>query len=416
MSKFLVTGGKELEGKVEVSGAKNAVLPIIAASLLTSDKIVLEEAPDLLDVQIMSQVIESLGGKIKRNGNKLSIFVKEIESIEAPFDLISKMRASIVIMGPLLARKGRVRISHPGGCAIGSRPINWHLKGLESLGAQIRMDHGFLDVSVSKLKGARIYLDFPSVGATENIMMAAVYAEGTTIIENAAQEPEIVDLANFINEMGGKIRGAGTNIISVEGVKELHGTTHIVIPDRIEAGTYILMAAACGGEVLVSNIISAHLTPLLAKLDEAGVVYREEDDGIRIIGKGNYSAVDIKTQVHPGFPTDLQAPVMAMLTRAKGTAVITETVFENRFMHVDELKRMGADIKIEGRSAIVQGMGNMHAATVMASDLRAGAALILASLTANGTTEIRDIQHIDRGYENIDQKLRGIGAEIARAE
>lgn len=416
MSKFLVTGGKELQGKVEVSGAKNAVLPIIAASLLTSDKIVLEEAPDLLDVQVMSQVIESLGGKVERKGKKLHIWVKEIGNIETPFDLISKMRASIVIMGPMLARKGRVRISHPGGCAIGSRPINWHLKGLESLGAQIRMDHGFLDVSASKLKGARIYLDYPSVGATENIMMAAVYAEGTTIIENAAQEPEIVDLANFINEMGGKIRGAGTNIISIEGVEELHGTTHMVIPDRIEAGTFILMAAACGGEVLVGNIISTHLTPLLAKLDEAGVVYKEEDDGIRIISKGNYSAVDIKTQVHPGFPTDLQAPIMAMLTRAKGSAVITETVFENRFMHVDELKRMGADIKIEGRSAIVQGIANLHAATVVASDLRAGAALILASLTANGTSEIRDIQHIDRGYENIDTKLRGIGAEIIRAE
>ncbi|HHV64854.1 MAG TPA: UDP-N-acetylglucosamine 1-carboxyvinyltransferase [Peptococcaceae bacterium] len=416
MSKYLVTGGKELYGKVEVSGAKNAVLPIIAASLLTPDKIILEEAPDLLDVQVMSQVIESLGGKVKRNGKKLHISVKEIQSIETPFDLISKMRASIVIMGPMLARKGRVRISHPGGCAIGSRPINWHLKGLECLGAQIRMDHGFLDVSASRLSGARIYLDFPSVGATENIMMAAVCAEGTTIIENAAQEPEIVDLANFINEMGGKIRGAGTNIILIEGVKELHGTTHTIIPDRIEAGTFILMAAACGGEVLVSNVIPAHLKPLLAKLDEAGVIYREEDDGIRVIGKGCYNAVDIKTQVHPGFPTDLQAPILAMLTKAKGTAVVTETVFENRFMHVDELKRMGADIKIEGRSAIVQGVENLYAAPVVASDLRAGAALVLAALTANGTSEIREIHHIERGYENLDLKLQNLGAEIVKVD
>jgi len=416
LSKLLVTGGKELEGKVDISGAKNAILPILAASLLTSDKIILEEAPDLLDVQIMGQVIESLGGKVKRNGTKMQVYNKEIKNIETSFDLISKMRASIFIMGPMLARTGRVRISHPGGCAIGSRPINFHLKGLECLGAQVRMDHGFLDVSAPKLKGAKIYLDFPSVGATENIMMAAACAEGVTLIENAAQEPEIVDLANFINEMGGKIKGAGTNIIHIEGVKELHGTTHTVIPDRIEAGTFILMAAACGGEVLVRNVIPAHLKPLLAKLNEAGVIYKEEDDGIRVIGKGCYNAVDIKTQVHPGFPTDLQAPALAMLTKAKGTAVITETVFENRFMHVDELKRMGADIKIEGRSAIVQGIENMYAATVVASDLRAGAALILAALIANGTSEIREIYHIERGYDNLDVKLRGLGAEIFKIE
>jgi UDP-N-acetylglucosamine 1-carboxyvinyltransferase len=416
LSKFVVTGGRELEGKVDVSGAKNAILPIIAASLLTSDKIILEEAPDLLDVQVMGQVIESLGGKVKRKNKKLHIENRDIENIEAPYDLISKMRASIFIMGPLLARKGRIRISHPGGCAIGSRPINWHIKGLELLGAQVRMDNGFLDVSASRLKAARIYLDFPSVGATENIMMAAVNAEGTTIVENAAQEPEIVDLANFINEMGGKIRGAGTNIINIEGVKELHGTTHTIIPDRIEAGTYILMAAACGGEVLVRNVIPVHLTSLLAKLDEAGVVYKEEDDGIRVIGKGNYHAVDIKTQVHPGFSTDLQAPIMAMLTRAHGTSMVTETVFENRFMHVEELKRMGADIRIEGRSAIVQGVENLHPATVSASDLRAGAGLVLAALTANGTSEIRDIHHIERGYEHLEVKLRGIGANITKEE
>jgi len=416
LSKFVVTGGRELEGKVDVSGAKNAILPIIAASLLTSDKIVLEEAPDLLDVQVMGQVIESLGGKVKRKNKKLHIETRDIENIEAPYDLISKMRASIFIMGPLLARKGRIRISHPGGCAIGSRPINWHIKGLELLGAQVRMDNGFLDVSASRLKAARIYLDFPSVGATENIMMAAVNAEGTTIVENAAQEPEIVDLANFINEMGGKIRGAGTNIINIEGVKELHGTTHTIIPDRIEAGTYILMAAACGGEVLVRNVIPVHLTSLLAKLDEAGVVYKEEDDGIRVIGKGNYHAVDIKTQVHPGFSTDLQAPIMAMLTRAHGTSMVTETVFENRFMHVEELKRMGADIRIEGRSAIVQGVENLHPATVSASDLRAGAGLVLAALTANGTSEIREIHHIERGYEYLEIKLKGIGANITKEE
>jgi len=278
------------------------------------------------------------------------------------------------------------------------------------------MDHGFLDITAPRLTGTRIYLDFPSVGATENIMMAATCAQGTTIIENAAQEPEIVDLANFINEMGGKIRGAGTNIINIEGVKEFHGTTHTVIPDRIEAGTFVLMAAACGGEVLVRNVITAHLKPLLAKLDEAGVVYKEEDEGIRIISKGCYNAVDVKTQVHPGFPTDLQAPILAMMTLAKGTSVITETVFENRFMHVDELKRMGANIKIEGRSAIVQGVESLNAATVAATDLRAGAALVLAALTANGTSEIREVYHIERGYENLEGKLRGLGAEINKVE
>ncbi|MGI5901826.1 MAG: UDP-N-acetylglucosamine 1-carboxyvinyltransferase [Desulfitobacteriia bacterium] len=416
MSKLLVTGGRELEGVVEVSGAKNAILPILAASLLTADKVILEEAPKLLDVQTMSQVLESLGGQVQRIGKKIQVVNREITNFETSFDLISKMRASIFIMGPMLARVGRVRISHPGGCAIGSRPINFHLKGLECLGAQIRMDHGFLDVSAPKLKGAKIYLDFPSVGATENIMMAATCAEGTTLIENAAQEPEIVDLANFINEMGGKIKGAGTNIIHIEGVKELHGTTHSVIPDRIEAGTFILMAAACGGEVLVRNVIPAHLKPLLAKLNEASVVYKEEDDGIRVMGKGCYNAVDVKTQVHPGFPTDLQAPILAMLTRAEGTAVVTETVFENRFMHVDELKRMGADIKIEGRSAIVQGKEELHPATMVASDLRAGAALILAALTANGESEIREIHHIERGYDNLDIKLRGLGAEIYKID
>jgi len=414
LSRFRVTGGRELEGTIDVSGAKNAVLPVMAATLLTSDKVVLEDVPNLLDVSVMSDVLESLGGKIIKKGNKLTISVKEIESIETPYDLISKMRASIVIMGPMLARKGRVRISHPGGCAIGSRPINWHLKGLEALGAEIRMDHGFLDVSAQQLKGTKIYLDFPSVGATENIMMAASAAVGTTIIENSAQEPEIVELANFINEIGGKIRGAGTNVINIEGVKEFHGTTHTIIPDRIEAGTYILIAAACGGEVLVRNVIHAHLQPLLAKLNEAGIVYRAEDDAIRVIGKGNYNAVDVKTQVHPGFPTDLQAPFVALLSKAKGTAMVTENIFENRFMHVEELKRMGANIKIEGRSAIIKGEENLNAATVAASDLRAGASLILAGLIANGTTEIRNIYHIDRGYEKIVEKLNAIGADIVR--
>ncbi|MDA8228923.1 MAG: UDP-N-acetylglucosamine 1-carboxyvinyltransferase [Desulfitobacterium hafniense] len=416
MSKLLVTGGNFLEGTIAVSGAKNAVLPIIAASLLSGEPIRLDDAPDLLDVKVMSEVIKSLGASVERDGSQLKICATNIDNIEAPYDLVSQMRASIVIMGPLLARLGRVRISHPGGCAIGSRPINWHLKGLEALGAEIHMDHGFLDVKAKNLRGTRIYLDFPSVGATENIMMAAARAQGTTVIENAAQEPEIVDLANFINQMGGKIRGAGTSVIHIEGVREFHGTVHTVIPDRIEAGSYLLMAAATGGDVLVQNVISDHLKPVLAKMEEAGIEFNEEDEGIRIRGNGNYQAVDIKTQVHPGFPTDLQAPFLALLTKSNGTAVVTETVFENRFMHVDELKRMGADVKIEGRSAIVQGTSCLYAAPVTATDLRAGAALILAALTAEGTTEIRGIHHIERGYERIQEKISRIGGKIERVD
>jgi len=394
-----------------VSGAKNAVLPIIAASLLCAEPIQLDDAPDLLDVNIMNRVISALGAKVERKGSTLYIQAQEIDCIEAPYDLVSQMRASIVTMGPLLARN-----SHPGGCAIGSRPINWHLKGLEALGAEVKMDHGFLDVSTKGLKGTRIYLDYPSVGATQNIMMAASMAQGTTLIENAAQEPEIVDLATFLNEMGGKVRGAGTSIIHIEGVREFHGTTHTVIPDRIEAGSFLLLAAATGGDVLVQNVIADHLKPLIAKMEEAGIRMVEEGDGIRIRGDGIYNSVDIKTQVHPGFPTDLQAPFMAFLTRARGTGLITETVFENRFMHVDELKRMGADIKIEGRSAIVQGIQRINAAPVTATDLRAGAALILAALTAEGTTDIRGIHHIDRGYEKVEEKLSRLGANITRAD
>ncbi|MHB1653163.1 MAG: UDP-N-acetylglucosamine 1-carboxyvinyltransferase [Desulfitobacteriaceae bacterium] len=414
MSKLVVIGGKPLEGTVTVSGAKNAILPIIAASLLTSEPVRLDDAPELLDVSLMGEVIQALGAKVERQGSSLNIQTSRIENIETPHELVSQMRASIVIMGPLLAREGRVRISHPGGCAIGSRPINWHLKGLEALGAEVRMDHGFLDVRSQGLRGARVYLDFPSVGATENIMMAASLAKGITTLENAAQEPEIVDLANFLNEMGGKVRGAGTSIIHIEGVKELHGTVHTIIPDRIEAGSYLLMAAATGGDVLVQNIIVNHLKPLLAKMEEAGVCFVEEDEGIRVMGDGVYKAVDIKTQVHPGFPTDLQAPFLALLSKAHGTAMVTETVFENRFMHVDELKRMGADIKIEGRSAIVQGVSGMTGAPVKAADLRAGAALILAALAAEGTTEIHGIHHIDRGYERIEEKISRIGGLMRR--
>lgn len=411
-----MTGGKQLNGAITVSGAKNAILPIIAASLLSAEPVFLEEAPDLLDVNVMGQVINSLGAKVEREGSRLRIHANNINNLEAPHELVSQMRASIVIMGALLARFGRVRISHPGGCAIGSRPINWHLKGLEALGAEVRMEHGFLDVTTKGLRGTRIYLDFPSVGATENIMMAASMATGTTVLQNAAQEPEIVDLANFLNEMGGKVRGAGTSVIHIEGVKEMHGTSHSIIPDRIEAGSYLLMAAAAGGNVLVRNVIAAHLKPVLAKMEEAGINFTEEEEGIRVTGDGVYRAVDLKTQVHPGFSTDLQAPFLALLCKARGSAILTETVFENRFMHVDELKRMGAEIKIEGRSALIRGVTRLTGAPVKATDLRAGAALILAAIAAEGTTEITGVQHIDRGYEQVVEKLTSLGAQIKRVD
>jgi UDP-N-acetylglucosamine 1-carboxyvinyltransferase len=416
LSKIVITGGTQLKGIITVSGAKNAILPIIAASLLTAEPVLLEEAPDLLDVHVMERVIESLGAKIELEGSQMRIYANEISNIEPPHELVSQMRASTYIMGAVLARKGHVRISHPGGCTIGSRPINLHLKGLEALGAEVRMDHGYLDVTTKGLRGTNIYLDFPSVGATENNMLAASMAVGTTIIQNAAQEPEIVDLANFINEMGGKVRGAGTSVIHIEGVKEMHGTNHSIIPDRIEAGSFILMAAAAGGDVLVRNVITAHLKSALAKMEEAGINFIEEDDGIRVKGDGIYQAVDLKTQVHPGFPTDLQAPFLALLCKARGSAILTETVFENRFMHVDELKRMGAEIKIEGRSALIRGVRRLTGAPVKATDLRAGAALILAAIVAEGTTEISEIHHIDRGYERIVEKLTNIGVKIARVD
>ena len=414
MDKILVKGGKTLNGKVVVSGAKNAVLPIIAASILAGGQVELDDVPDLTDVDIISQVISSLGAGVSRQGNKIYIDPRGVDITEAPHELVSQMRASVVVMGALLGRLGRARISHPGGCAIGSRPINWHLKGLEALGAEIRMDHGYLEAVTSGLKGARIYLDFPSVGATENIMMAACVAKGTTIIENAAQEPEVVDLANFLNEMGSKVRGAGTSVIKIEGVNSLGGAVHSIIPDRIEAGSFLVAAALSGKDVLVENVIIDHLKPMIAKLRESGVEVLEGETGLRVKGSFNLKGVDIKTQVHPGFPTDLQAPMMALTTIAAGTSIITETVFENRFMHVEELKRMGANIRIEGRTAIVEGVGKLNGAPVKATDLRAGAALIIAALAADGETEIDNVYHIDRGYENIVEKLIGLGADISR--
>ncbi|TCL32976.1 UDP-N-acetylglucosamine 1-carboxyvinyltransferase [Anaerospora hongkongensis] len=417
MEKLIITGGKKLTGTVKVSGAKNAVLPIIAASLLGTTPSRLLEAPNLEDVRTISEVIEHLGVSVSHDEDALVIDSTNITSCEAPYELVRKMRASFLVMGPLLARRGRAKISLPGGCAIGTRPIDLHLKGFEALGAEIELGHGYVEARAPHgLTGARIYLDFPSVGATENILMAASMAKGQTILENPAEEPEIVDLANFLNAMGARIRGAGTNVIRIEGTDELRGCTHTVIPDRIEAGTYMVAAAMTDGDVYIENALTEHLKPVVAKLKEAGVKIEEDVDGVRVTGTGVLRSVDIKTLPYPGFPTDMQAQFMALTTVARGTSVVTETVFENRFMHVDELKRMGANIKIEGRSAVVEGSCRLLGCPVKATDLRAGAALVLAGLVADGQTEVGYLHHIDRGYDNLVAKLQGLGANIIRVK
>lgn len=416
MEKLIVKGGNRLVGTVKTSGAKNAVLPIIAASILGKTPSHLDEVPMLEDVHTISEVLKCLGLTVTSpKANVLDIDSTEITSYEAPYELVRTMRASFLVMGPLLARIGKARISMPGGCAIGARPIDIHLKAFEALGVKIEQGHGYIEASVPDgLKGTSIYFDFPSVGATENIIMAASLAEGTTILENAAEEPEIVDLANYLNKMGAKIRGAGTDTIRIEGVKELHGADYTIIPDRIEAGTYMIAAAMTGGDVVVENVLPEHQKPLIAKLREAGAVVEEDIDKVRVIGQNHLKAVSIKTLPYPGFPTDMQAQMMAMMVIAAGRSKVTETVFENRFMHVVELNRMGAQISTEGRSAVIDGPCKLTGCDVRATDLRAGAAMILAGLVAEGTTCIGDIYHIDRGYENIVSKLKSLGADIAR--
>ncbi len=416
MERLIVKGGNRLVGTVKTSGAKNAVLPIIAASILGTSPSRLDEIPALEDVRTICAVLECLGIKVDASEpHTLNIDSREITSCEAPYELVRSMRASFLVMGPLLARKGYARISQPGGCAIGTRPIDLHLKGFEALGVKIEQGHGYIEASAPEgMVGTNIYLDFPSVGATENIMMAAAMAKGTTVLENPAEEPEIVDLANYLNQMGARVRGAGTNVITIEGVSELHGVQHSVIPDRIEAGTYMIAAAMTGGDVIIENVLPEHQKPLIAKLREAGAVVEEDIDRIHVVGTGKLKAVDIKTLPYPGFPTDMQAQMMAMLSVAEGRSKITETVFENRFMHVVELNRMGASISTEGRSAVITGPAHLTGCTVRATDLRAGAAMILAGLVAEGATEICDIYHIDRGYEEIVAKLRGLGADIER--
>ncbi|AZN38559.1 UDP-N-acetylglucosamine 1-carboxyvinyltransferase [Paenibacillus albus] len=418
MSKIIVRGGQRLTGNVRVSGAKNAVLPILAATLLASEgESIIQDVPFLDDVITIQQVLTALGGKLTYDNEIMRISAEELTSYEAPYEWVRKMRASFLVMGPLLARLGCVRISLPGGCAIGTRPIDQHLKGFEAMGAEIVLGQGFIEArSTGKLRGAKIYLDYASVGATENIMMAASLAQGTTTIENAAKEPEIVDLANYLNAMGAKVRGAGTGIIRIEGVEMLKGARHTVIPDRVEAGTFMIAAAITGGDVHVEGAICDHLTPVISKLEEMGVVIEETDNGLRVTAPKKLKSVDVKTLPYPGFPTDMQSQMMALLLVAEGTSLVTETVFENRFMHVEEFQKMSAQIKIEGRTAIVSGSTALTGAKVTATDLRAGAALLCAGLMADGETELTGLHHVDRGYVDITGKLAALGADISRVD
>jgi UDP-N-acetylglucosamine 1-carboxyvinyltransferase len=416
LEKIVVRGGKRLKGRVKVHGAKNAVLPIIAASILASrGEHVIDEIPLLEDVKTITELLQSLGVTAELREDSVRICAEKVAQTEAPYELVRKMRASFLVMGPLLARKKHARIPLPGGCAIGSRPIDQHLKGLEAMGAVFEVGKGIIEGRVpDRLKGARIYLDVASVGATENIMMAATLAKGRTVIENAAREPEIVDLANFLNAMGAKVRGAGTGTIRIEGVDFLRGTSYTVIPDRIEAGTYMVAAAITRGEVFVEGAISDHLGPVIAKMREMGIHVLEGENGVHVRAEGDLRPVDVKTLPYPGFPTDMQAQFMALLATVKGTSVVTETVFENRFMHVEELKRMGAQIKIDARTAIIDGGQPLSGAQVKATDLRSGAALVLAGLAAEGETEVTELHHIDRGYVQLVEKLKALGADIER--
>lgn len=420
LDKIIVTGGRKLSGEVRISGAKNSVLPIIVATLLAEGRCVLDDVPRLADVQIIKDVLESLGADITFTDNTMEVDGAPVNKVQAPIEYIKKMRASVLIMGPLLARFGRAVLSLPGGCAIGARPIDLHLKGLEVLGAsiQIRDDEVVAEVPGGRLKGDRIFLRVPSVGATENLMMAASLAEGVTVIENAAEEPEIVDLANFLNAMGADVRGAGTGVIRITGVEHLHGANHTIIPDRIEAGSYLLAGAITGSTVRVTNCIADHLRPVLDKIVESGATVEVDEvaNTVTVHGAEKIRSVDVKTLPYPGFPTDMQSQFMAYMTVAEGTCQFTETIFENRFMHVDELRKMGANIQAEGRNAFITGVPKLHGAAVRATDLRAGAALIIAGLAAEGKTTVSDLYHLDRGYEDLIGKFQSLGADIRRID
>ena len=414
MDKIVITGGNRLHGEVRVSGAKNSALPILASTILGGGECVITNLPRVVDVLTMGKLLSIFGMKVSHEGNRAVVAANAIESTEAPYDLVKTMRASVLTLGPLVARWGKAKVSLPGGCAIGSRPVNLHLAGLAKLGADISLEHGYITAKAKRLKGARIYCDTPTVTGTENLMMAASLAEGTTLLENAAKEPEINDLADFLVRRGARIEGAGTDVITIEGVKELRGGDHEVIPDRIEAGTYLAAAAITGGDVTITHCRPAHLEAVLMKLREAGVGVQVEKNQVRVTAAERLKGTDLRTLPYPGFPTDMQAQMAALMCLAEGTSVITETVFESRFMHVEELWRMGADIRIESNRLIVTGRHNLTGAPVMASDLRASAGLIIAGLAAQGTTEVQRVYHLDRGYERIEDKLRGLGAKIER--
>ncbi len=419
MDKIIVEGGTPLRGEVAVSGAKNAALPLLAASLLAEGRHVFRNVPNLVDISTMLKVLRTLGCSADRLDEKAEqvceVSVPSTVSVEAPYELVKTMRASVVVLGPLLARHRRARVSLPGGCAIGARPIDQHLKGLQALGAEIRLQGGYVEARARRLRGASFTFDLSTVTGTENLLMAATLAEGQTVLENAAREPEVEELARVLNKMGARVSGAGTDVIRVEGVDTLHPVDHAILPDRIEAGTLLVAAAITGGDVLVKNAVAEHLDAVIQKLRAAGCQIAEQARGLRCKGPRDIHSVDVKTSPYPGFPTDMQAQLMVLMTVADGTSVISENVFENRFMHVSELQRMGADITIQGGTAVVKGVNGLSGAPVMATDLRASASLILAGLRANGRTDVHRVYHLDRGYEGLERKLRAIGANIRRA-
>lgn len=419
MDKLFISGGNRLHGEIAISGAKNAALPILCAALLAETPLHLSSIAALKDIDTTIKLLDTMGVKIERHGDKVTLDASEVASFEATYEMVKTMRASILVLGPLLARFGTARVSLPGGCAIGSRPVDLHIKGLQAMGAAIHITHGYIQASTlhlpnRRLQGARYYMDLVTVTGTENLMMAAALAQGTTVLENAAKEPEVIDLAEMLIKMGAKITGAGTDVITIEGVEKLNGTTHNVVCDRIEAGTYMVAAAMTGGEVKLLNARADLLDAVIEKLREAGATVTSDADTITVKSDGKLKAVNIRTAPHPAFPTDMQAQFMALNTIAEGVSKVTETIFENRFMHVQELQRMGADISIDGNTALVQGVSALDGATVMATDLRASASLVLAGLVARGDTTIERIYHLDRGYENLEQKLNALGANVKR--
>ena len=419
MDKIVVMGGKPLTGEVVVSGAKNAALPILASSLLASGKHTFRNVPELADVATMLKLLRTMGCDAERTdvaGHVCEITVKDPIEPSAPYELVKTMRASVLVLGPLVARYGRARVSLPGGCAIGARPIDQHLKGLKALGAEITLTEGYVEARASSLHGATIVFDMITVTGTENVMMAAVLAKGRTVLENCAREPEVEELGRVLNKMGARVSGAGTSVITIDGVDELRPMDHAILPDRIEAGTLLVAAAITGGNVLVKHAVPDHLEAVILKLREAGCVVEPEAGGVRCSAPDGLVSVDVKTTEHPGFPTDMQAQLMVLMSVARGTAVISENIFENRFMHVPELHRMGADITIRGATAIVKGVKQLSGAPVMATDLRASASLILAGLRAEGRTDVQRVYHLDRGYERLEDKLRGLGADIQRVK